>query len=792
MREYSKKPQNQSHTLDCNPRASKQAPIADILQAYKNGTLGRQPIQRENVGDEELLQTKTSGQAPASVILQRYKDSIHRYASEEEDDLLQGKFETAQCEEIDEEELLQGKFDSTSTTEQEPLRREEKPNNTGLPDNLKTDIENLSGYSMNDVHVHYNSSKPAQLQALAYTQGTDIHVAPGQEQHLAHEAWHVVQQKQGRVQPTKQLQGVNVNDNEGLEKEADAIGGITQKKAGRKLYFVNSENDTIQKRKMRANDLTNQNHNLPDELINTILDRANSCRGWGLMFLLKETKEMADKFVEFSISLTNGIDNQEERTSMIQKITFILSENDPQVLKRIITEDTIQLPYVNQEGQKTSGNVSLSKVMLYLTNHDKKEMLECVGKMMAVISVEGITKVIEGAIINVSSSLIDIYPQDAVVDESISNLIMKRVKIMSEFIEKTVNDHPEWKGKYNIIPTGSDPHKGGEHAIYLNSVDKKGDMLYKPRSLQPDNALVGEDGMMAFLNSKMLPDEVLRGKALPTMHIDPSSKTESRIDKVGSKENPISFENAKLFYYKLGMIEVASVVMGVTDLHTENIIYTGEGPVIIDAECSFADYSGTMITSDNGPMFRKLDGTQTKDAPSLFYFRQEASIIDSVAGRDLLMPSFNEGKARIQNIILGNSKEFLEKYKQMVGNIDSIRIVPITTQGLATYMKSFNTGQTDTVYSAEEELKDELLKDKWVFYNILDYYKYENKIRIYLRESFAEGSIPSFTLDVQNAKILLNDYIIADINSKGILISNMMGKTKDKIKDMLASIIDPI
>lgn len=99
------------------------------------------------------------------------------------------------------------------------------PNHTGLPDNLKSGIENLSGYSMDDVKVHYNSEKPAQLQALAYTQGTDIHVAPGQEQHLPHEAWHVVQQKEGRVKPTLQLKdGVNVNDDAGLEKEADDMG----------------------------------------------------------------------------------------------------------------------------------------------------------------------------------------------------------------------------------------------------------------------------------------------------------------------------------------------------------------------------------------------------------------------------------------------------------------------------------------------------------------------------------------------------------------------------------------
>ena len=98
------------------------------------------------------------------------------------------------------------------------------PNRTGLPDGLKAGVESLSGISLDDVRVHTNSSKPAKLNALAYTQGSDIHVAPGQERHLAHEAWHVVQQAQGRVQPTMQMKGVSINDNTGLEHEADVMG----------------------------------------------------------------------------------------------------------------------------------------------------------------------------------------------------------------------------------------------------------------------------------------------------------------------------------------------------------------------------------------------------------------------------------------------------------------------------------------------------------------------------------------------------------------------------------------
>lgn len=118
---------------------------------------------------------------------------------------------------------LQAMTDNYSTQQQQTIQKKE--NNTSLPDNLKTGIENLSGYSMDDVKVHYNSDKPAQLQAHAYAQGTDIHLASGQEKHLPHEAWHVVQQMQGRVKSTMQMKGgVNINDNAGLEKEADVMG----------------------------------------------------------------------------------------------------------------------------------------------------------------------------------------------------------------------------------------------------------------------------------------------------------------------------------------------------------------------------------------------------------------------------------------------------------------------------------------------------------------------------------------------------------------------------------------
>jgi hypothetical protein len=106
----------------------------------------------------------------------------------------------------------------------------------GLPAALQSGIHALSGVSLRGVRVRYNSPEPARMGALAYTQGADIHVGPGQERHLPHEVWHVVQQAQGRVRATRQLRGgPDINDDPRLEREADVMGARAAALTGRGL-----------------------------------------------------------------------------------------------------------------------------------------------------------------------------------------------------------------------------------------------------------------------------------------------------------------------------------------------------------------------------------------------------------------------------------------------------------------------------------------------------------------------------------------------------------------------------
>lgn len=175
-------------------------------KVYQEKTARTIQPKRKNNGTLQLMDNRTAG------IIQMMKDTPIQRIDSDEEDTLQGKFDnTIQCTE-NSNDNLQAKL----------IQR--KPNNTGLPDHLKAGVENLSGFSMDGVKVHYNSSQPSTVQALAYTQGTDIHVAPGQEQHLPHEAWHVTQQMAGRVEPTTEVGGMPVNDNIGLEHEADVMG----------------------------------------------------------------------------------------------------------------------------------------------------------------------------------------------------------------------------------------------------------------------------------------------------------------------------------------------------------------------------------------------------------------------------------------------------------------------------------------------------------------------------------------------------------------------------------------
>lgn len=104
----------------------------------------------------------------------------------------------------------------------QPKAAEAPSGRTGIPKAVQAKFETASGLSFEDVRVHYNSSRPAQLGAYAYTRGSQVYIGPGQERYLEHELGHVVQQKRGLVKPDGYINGLPVNRDPKLERAADA------------------------------------------------------------------------------------------------------------------------------------------------------------------------------------------------------------------------------------------------------------------------------------------------------------------------------------------------------------------------------------------------------------------------------------------------------------------------------------------------------------------------------------------------------------------------------------------
>jgi hypothetical protein len=109
--------------------------------------------------------------------------------------------------------------------------KKKKPAQGKMPEHVQQKMESTMNADFSDVNIHVGS-KASSVGALAYAQGNDIHFAQGKfnpntsdgQSLLGHELAHVVQQRQGRVKATTSVNGLPVNDDRSLEKEADALG----------------------------------------------------------------------------------------------------------------------------------------------------------------------------------------------------------------------------------------------------------------------------------------------------------------------------------------------------------------------------------------------------------------------------------------------------------------------------------------------------------------------------------------------------------------------------------------
>ena len=126
----------------------------------------------------------------------------------------------------------------------ENMKRRNKQHGGNLPNDIQERMENSFGADFSNVRIHKESHLANKLSAKAFTQGNEIHFAPGEynpksslgQEILSHELSHVLQHRQGKVQCTHQEMGHNVSDQLELESEADRHSKIVS--SGGKIHTV--------------------------------------------------------------------------------------------------------------------------------------------------------------------------------------------------------------------------------------------------------------------------------------------------------------------------------------------------------------------------------------------------------------------------------------------------------------------------------------------------------------------------------------------------------------------------
>ncbi len=694
-----------------------------------------------------------------------------------------------------------------------------KENNTGLPDLLKEGIEGLSGHSLNDVNVHYNSDKPAQLQAHAYAQGTDIHVAPGQEKHLPHEAWHVVQQKQGRVKPTLQMKGkVPVNDDKNLEEEADRMGAkALQFKAGnhtetaRKTSGINNRSGhPVQRVKF-------------DRFFNILYNNTEEEQ------LLKEEKDV-DTFLQEMKTYTP---RYPEITILEQELAVIKNKTVKSTEIKGTSKDlqTIKQKLDRISNQITAAGMHMDDEMLTAYTGNSKDSnvgkmikyyLDTVGFLPPYMNSNENKLVIKQTIHPDFKSEEAGYKNDKLKESDLVLAQKRHIEMVRNIISLDnliTSDWEDLQGRFGLIGsvkkvsfTGSDLHHGAEQVVIIESEGGQ-KVVYKPRSVAPDKALLDpESGAFAKLNKK--------GTNLPTMKFH-SSKTKGSYVEFIQQHRVKTVPEIKIYYHRMGQLAVASKLFGVNDLHYENIMASATGPSVIDGETSFLmnvmtarDFRSSELQMG---VFEHVSAIDLKLSNNSFYTVEEEQAWKNLATDN---PSFDKyigdirdgdvkadgpyekdlkkGITDILNIVRVNRKGIESEITSTIQTTNQVRVVPIGTNDFKIVMKSYRDHKRKqneekmkgSVKSAEVDIIKSLIDKGYKIHS-------GKKINILVKEDFDAGDIPILHYNGTDNQLVWNGRVVGQRpdykNAKKVVNQNVhwiMTQTVSEITKSVQKIND--
>lgn len=286
------------------------------------------------------------------------------------------------------------------------------------------------------------------------------------------------------------------------------------------------------------------------------------------------------------------------------------------------------------------------------------------------------------------------------------------------------------KGELKSIQlTGSDFHNRGQQVAIIESTGGT-KAVYKPRSVMPDEGLVGDKGS-AFAELNEMSDEL----QLPTMRF--RERKGYAYAQYAEQKPSKSVSEVRQYYRRLGQTVVATKLLGVNDLHQENIMATPDRPTIIDAETSFLPYVMSArrfaVTGIHDALtsFTSIQTTELENnyfvtpqeetawqqmSPAEKTLRKFTTYGDYITNRrrnDLsgeqnYLTYFREGLNQVLKVIKSKPKEIMEMVMNKMKGMQMVRVVPFDTMSFTGGIRDYH----DWIREGSERRALEILKGR--------------------------------------------------------------------------------
>lgn len=235
----------------------------------------------------------------------------------------------------------------------------------------------------------------------------------------------------------------------------------------------------------------------------------------------------------------------------------------------------------------------------------------------------------------------------------------------------------------NMIPTKGDMHGRGKIPYIIDSGEVK--FVYKPRDMRLDylimealsffNGFLGEKYRLPVLQIHLLPDNT--GLMQFAIHAEEMDE-----------------EQAQAYFLKFGVLLYFSKLFGIDDLHTENIMATLQGPVIIDLECALMPglIKKRSIANDNLARVAEAFREKIKENATFSVKRSEKQEFLPLR---VFEASILEGFSYAAGCCRQHKQELEGYYENMRKQPFYYRVVPVHTSGFYTYMHDLISFSTD-------------------------------------------------------------------------------------------------